>query len=263
MILTEIAGRELLSSQHDYYAPLASPLVKRLFLNLTSNGGEVQLALYPGDTLSQARVLYHRQDVLDRLRALGAQPGWAVSPNFHFGYVGKGMCWPSGPLGLDGYIELFKQRIDDEYELHADDWDAYWAKMVELGVFDPTYRDEFDAWFTNTNRRSASPRPGLAVTRHWPLDEAEGSTAHTCSSARSRPRSPTPCSLAAPRSNRNRAESLRSPAQAGAALGALPGHASSSTIELRLDQADRYTVDRRRLQAPAHRRTTVASSSLF
>ena len=159
---------------------------------------------------------------------------------------------------LDGYIELFKQRIDDEYELHADDWDAYWAEMVELGVFDPTYRsDQFDQRINNTNRpkRLASTRarrdPLLAAGR------GRGAPRRTPVRARGQGRDHRRLArLAAPLLNRNRAESLRSPAQAGAALGRPSGPREQfELIQLRLDQADRYTV----LIAGGYRRPRTAS----
>ena len=168
-----MAGQELSYSQYGYYAPIASPLVRRMFLAVTDDEQAIQLAVYPGDTLGQARALYRTPEVLERLRELARLPGWTVVPNFHFGFAARGFVWTSGPIQLDPYIDLFQQRIDDEYELDEADWDDYWDGHVATGVIDPGSRAKFDNEFTNTYRTTAQPRPGLAIVKRWPLGTAQ------------------------------------------------------------------------------------------
>lgn len=52
----------------------------------------VVLRWYPGDTLTQARCLYARSDIVKQI--LGLQElGWSVGPTFHFGYITRGLTW--------------------------------------------------------------------------------------------------------------------------------------------------------------------------
>ena len=172
-ILAASVGRPLVGSVHGGYAPVASDLVHRMYLQANDDRGAIELGVYPGDTLEQAKALYQRPDVLDALRALCVRSGWMVEPNFHFGFMTQGLCWTQGSIQLDAYIALWQQRIADEWSVVEADWDWYWDELVELGVVDPDSREEFDDEFTHTGRSRATPRPGLVAIRSWPLREAE------------------------------------------------------------------------------------------
>ena len=51
--------------------------------------------------------------------------------------------------------------------------DEYWDDLVSLAIARPEDRAESDPHFTDTNRTSASPRPGLWIGCNRPLEEAE------------------------------------------------------------------------------------------
>jgi len=53
--------------------------------------GQIVAAIYPGDTMAQARALYAqlRGDNASRLLALRDR-GWKIEPNFHFGFIRRG-----------------------------------------------------------------------------------------------------------------------------------------------------------------------------
>ena len=53
-------------------------------------------------------------------------------------------------------------------------WDDYWAWLIEEQIVAVQDRREFDRDFTNTHRQTASPRPGVRLSRRWLLAEAEG-----------------------------------------------------------------------------------------
>jgi hypothetical protein len=140
---------------------------------LTSVDGEIQLALYPADTLGQAAEFFGRPTVLEGVRTLAKADGWSVKPNFHFGHMQRGFCWTTSAIDLEDYLQLWEGRIATEGNVARNDWDSYWRWLIDMEIAQPQDRPEFDRNFTQTARKTATPRPGLMLARCWPLEEAE------------------------------------------------------------------------------------------
>lgn len=135
---------------------------------------EIELALYPADTLGQAAEFFKRDAAIDGVRKLIAAQGWTVKPNFHFGHMQRGFCWTTSDIDVEGYLRLWQQRIATEGNVPRRGWDAYWEWLIEQRIAKAEDRPEFDRNFTDTARKSATPRPGLSLSRRWPLADAEG-----------------------------------------------------------------------------------------
>jgi hypothetical protein len=129
-------------------------------------GDGLTLALYPGDTLTQARVLYE-----DAARAEGLldlrDGGWQVRPNFHFGFTQKGFCWTISGLDIEAYIGYWTVRIDDLRAYPRGEWSAVLARLVADGIFSADDESQFNADFRDTQRQNAYPRPTVAISRTW------------------------------------------------------------------------------------------------
>jgi hypothetical protein len=54
-----------------------------------------------------------------------------------------------------------------------EEWDEYWAWLEREQIACPENRADFDRHFADTNRRTASPRPGIWLSRRWSFAEAE------------------------------------------------------------------------------------------
>ena len=67
--------------------------------------GDVELAAYPADTLTQTRAFYPDAEAVARVRALAADD-WEVHPNLHFGFRALGLAWAHGPIEGDEYLTL-------------------------------------------------------------------------------------------------------------------------------------------------------------
>jgi hypothetical protein len=130
---------------------------------------EVPLRIYPGDTLEQARLLYGEPIRCERLLTL-RERGWEIQPNFHFGFMTRGLSWSRSALGTDDYVAYWMERIGTTTAIPREDWDGEIRRLIEDGIFSPGDLSQFDADFRNTERGSASPRPGLMALRRWPLD---------------------------------------------------------------------------------------------
>jgi hypothetical protein len=126
----------------------------------------VTLALYPGDTLTQARALYADPDRVQGLLGL-REEAWQLRPNFHFGFMEKGFNWTTSGLEVEAYTAYWMERIHHLRAYPRDDWDAELARLIADGVFSPQDEAQFNADFRNTNRTEAVPRPAVAVSSSW------------------------------------------------------------------------------------------------
>ena len=139
------------------------------YLRVMTDRPEIELALYPADTLTQAKAFYRHHNAAAGIQELCSLPSWHARPNFHFGSFQRGFCWTCNERDIHEYVALWIQRIDREAAVGRAEWDRYWAWLESEQLACPSDRPEFDRQFTNSNRSRAVPRPGLALSRRWPL----------------------------------------------------------------------------------------------
>lgn len=163
-ILSEVLGSD------DATLPGTHTSVTTAYLVYESR--QVKLDMYPADTLQQARACYDRPNVVERILMLERE-GWRVRPNFHFGFMAKGFCWTKTTLPLAEYLYHWQQNIRNTAQIERRHWDDYWDKLLKAKIAEASDREDFNRNYTNTNRPSATPRPGIACTFLWNLDEAE------------------------------------------------------------------------------------------
>lgn len=134
----------------------------------------LDLLIYAGDTLSQARRLYSRMDerTQDTIVELAATPGWSVRPNFHLGFRTRGVLHDDHePAGLAGYLEYWRSHIDEHHQRPAEEWPAVLKVLAREQVVSSRYPRRFA--HEVGQRSPLHPRPGLLIARAWPLPEAE------------------------------------------------------------------------------------------
>lgn len=152
----------------DFQVPADSRSVKFAFLDESEDGGLV-LRIYPADTLAQARIFYGSPSLVQRLLALSE---WKVEPNFHWGFAEKGLCWSAPLLSTQDYVAYWISHIRDLQEVDRPAWSRTIETLIADRIMRPADRVGFDESFTKTNRNAASPRPGLKMTRRWPVAAA-------------------------------------------------------------------------------------------
>ena len=143
------------------------------YLLVMDDRPEVRLDLHPADTLTQAKEFYLRHNAQAGVRTLSSMPGWDVRPNFHFGHFQRGYCWTCNERDLDEYVPLWVRRIAREEAVPRVDWDRYWTWLEHERIACPRDRRDFDRHFTNSRRPVAVPRPGVTLSRRWPLTAAQ------------------------------------------------------------------------------------------
>ena len=170
-----VGGPATIDSYGRPVAPTRAPnaIGANAYLLVVEDRPEVELALYPADTLGQAKAFYPRHNAQAGVRKLRSLPGWRVRPNFHFGHFQRGYCWTCNKRDLDEYVALWIRRIAREEAVPREDWDRYWAWLEHERIACPGDREEFDRHFTHSNRPHAVPRPGLGLFRRWPLADAQ------------------------------------------------------------------------------------------
>ena len=154
--------------------PAGEAIGTKTYLRMTDGDEQqVELAMYPADTLSQARAFFRSPGVVAGVVKLREQPGWHAAPNFHFGHMQRGYCWTTTKRPVDEYLALWTTEIHFAGNVPREKWDEYWSWLEQERLATPEDRPEFDRHFTQTQRQTASPRPGLELVRRWPLPEAE------------------------------------------------------------------------------------------
>ena len=129
-------------------------------------GGSWVLSIYPGDSLTQAKILYGNPSLVRRLLTLRAKQ-WTIRPNFHFGFMEKGLTWTRTSIDVDAYIEYWLDRISATATIPRARWDEEWEELTKVGIIAPGDRPSFEKNFVSTDRQSAAPRPGLALEHRW------------------------------------------------------------------------------------------------
>jgi hypothetical protein len=174
-ILAEATGRDARSGVYGQHVSVtdneAEAILRDVYLNIRDS--EIELSLFPADTLNQARNFYTDANAVQGLRRLVANGDWRAVPNFHFGHMQRGFCWTCNRINIDDYIQIWKRRIAAETQVLRDDWESYWAWLESTRIACADDRPEFDRHFTNTMRQRASPRPGVKLSRRWLLTDAE------------------------------------------------------------------------------------------
>lgn len=143
--------------------------VKMVQLAASKDLASVRLTLYPGDTLTQSKVLYRRPEAI---RGLLTLPGWSISTNYHWGFMEAGLWWPRGPITTRDYVEYWITHIGNAGKIPRDTWQIEWQRLEAVGMATPADRSSFDAKFTQKNFTTATPKPGLRCDYSWPMANA-------------------------------------------------------------------------------------------
>jgi hypothetical protein len=177
-ILDEIGGG--LTTRNYLECPDRSTL-DRVYLEIDEGMQEIRLVVYPADTLTQARAFYSCPEVVSALMALrDGGSGWGIEPNFHFGFMAKGLVWTTSDAPLEDYIAFWSEKIAIAESIDRGKWERFWMELVQRRFARADEKKKFDQHFTSTGRNSATPRPGLRCSYSWQMSEAKRLDDHEC-----------------------------------------------------------------------------------
>ena len=164
-LLNEIAGGIV-----EHWLELSErSTVDRASMKYDEPSQHISLVLCPADTLAQAKAFYKH---LKAASAVPMLPNWKIEPNFHFGYMAKGFVWTTTDVSPEEYIAYWCERIESTGVIPREGWEKFWDELVQRRFAKTEEKAQFDHNFTNTNRKLAIPRPGLACSYSWKLSDA-------------------------------------------------------------------------------------------
>jgi hypothetical protein len=145
--------------------------IHRAYLEFPESSQHIRLAVWPADTLTQAKAFYTRREAVSSVLSLRDR-GWNVEPNFHFGYIASGFARTTTDAQLEDYVAYWCEQIGGMGLIHRENWEEFWRSLVQRRFARSDEEMLFDQSFTNTDRQSATPRPGLICFYRWKLSEA-------------------------------------------------------------------------------------------
>jgi len=132
---------------------------------------EIDLALHPGDTVTQARSLYSQVEV-DELLALTDE--WDCSTNLHFAHMSQNLVYPSPQVSLREYLAFWQEYQEWIRQVKEDQFDELLDLLARHGFLRETDRDDFETEFMETNRSTVNVCPGVSLHYRWGRSEALG-----------------------------------------------------------------------------------------
>jgi len=135
----------------------------------------IQLALYPGDIVTQARKFFARLDI-DKIQSLMYRPDWDVSPNFHFSYMATNLHRCSISLDTLKYLQFWKVNQNLIGQEKRDPQKGFLPLFERLHMDGLVKKHEFSELqekTTKTKRAVINICPGVEITYQWSLDHAE------------------------------------------------------------------------------------------
>jgi len=134
---------------------------------------KVQLAIYPGDTMAQARAFFahFRSYGVDRLVALRNR-GWRIRPNFHFGFIRRGFGHGVNTrLSLEEYIRYWTEHPIEQVSLTEGTFASVLHEFVNTGMLDESDIGKVVAGLPPT-ARNFNVIPGIEMLFDWSLGQA-------------------------------------------------------------------------------------------
>ena len=129
----------------------------------------IDLALHPGDTVSQSRSLYSRVDV-DEILVLTVQ--WDCSTNLHFSHMSQNLVHPNTELSLEQYLKFWKEHQEWIRQVKEDQFEELLDLLGSNGLLTETDREEFATEFFETNRSTVNVCPGISLHYRWDRTKA-------------------------------------------------------------------------------------------
>jgi len=131
-------------------------------IGLIYRDGALQIELYVGDTMSQARDFYGSEITLKRLNNL---KNWRLRCNFHVSFIQKNLVWFKSAVTVDQYIRFWVDNPKKIYQCGREDIADLLRNLVEQKII--VYGDdkikEMEDNFFKTNRLTLNICPGLGI----------------------------------------------------------------------------------------------------
>jgi hypothetical protein len=138
--------------------------VARAYLKFKESSQQIRLEVYPADILKQAKAFYTRLEATAGVLSL-RDKGWDVVPNFHFGYMAKGLVWTTVDAQLERYVDYWREHIDGTKAKKREEWEEFWRELVKQRFAKEDEKAQFDQHLPIPESGSQQPRdPALGAS---------------------------------------------------------------------------------------------------
>jgi len=173
-IMEEVAPDSVHCHRGSGYCIVVEPgAVKQVYLRYHPETDVIYMSLYPGDTMSQAKIFYEYLD-LERFLALQDQ-GWEIGQNLHFSHIQKILHWSKLEINIKEYLNYWKNHMEKIAQVkrkEETDFKNYIDEMLVLNLINKEDEEALNELFNKSSRHHINPCPGVSLEYCWPLDKA-------------------------------------------------------------------------------------------
>jgi hypothetical protein len=133
---------------------------------------DIQLVMYPGDTIEQARDFFThvRSDAFLSLQ----KRGWKINPNLHFSFMSRHLHWANTSLPLKQYVEFWQSgtRPIQQTKRDVTDFRQLFNELMEARLITAQDVQKLETHFSDTDRQTINVCPGIGLAFQWSREEA-------------------------------------------------------------------------------------------
>lgn len=157
------------------YFDIKDKAVKRGALfpqSIEDSDWKICLAIYPGDTVSQARNFYQSlssNDGISELINTVKSYGWNFFTNLHFSFISSHLYWARREMENEDYLGYWvnnRSEIKQHKEL-AGSFGHVYNHFLDKGLITEDDRKELISKFDRTNRSTMNICPGVGFEKYW------------------------------------------------------------------------------------------------
>jgi hypothetical protein len=156
----------------NHYIAFDNEAVKQIALYPLCDGEiwSIDLLLYPGDTLNQARRLYDNMQK-DRLYML-LDLGWDIKPNMHFSFRASNLVWTHVAIDIKQYIDYWMRDKCALKQLNRDEFASYFSNLERDGIISLDDWEYINSKIINTKMKNINVCPGIELSYKWTKKKA-------------------------------------------------------------------------------------------
>ncbi len=173
-MLALATGLPLTGSRPHVRVPRAA-CVQRMQLGL--DGDMIVLSTWPAELQPQARAFYADSSRVDRVLDLTASGAWRARPNGHLSYwlaaPERRWYFAGGLLDAERYMRQWQEDLSEVHSYRRDDVPSeLWPWLLRRGYVGERDRGLMED-FLARSRPDVHLRPGVWLSRQWPLADAQ------------------------------------------------------------------------------------------
>ena len=139
----------------------------KLYHEKNESGWELNLDIFPGDTMNQSREFYSTLNEEKFLEL--TKSGWNLKPNFHFSYQASGLLWTNTSLSVENYISYWISKIKNNElnQVVRADWQKYLNSLLKSNILTQDDIRNFEDTINCYKYPNLNICPGVGLKYKW------------------------------------------------------------------------------------------------